>query len=288
MNPSDPGADPYDWISHNIVPCTVDNVDPMLRPLRAHMTMDMVIRTTGQPDNDCTMTLWDGGGYVDSVTIAHNGNTQMASMTVTLDMGRINDYYVTVYYDGTGGGANPTWVFQGKFSSGHTKELKHVFKEDSQPANTWTIDSSLLKGMLVGEEIVFTAVATDPGSDDLVFLYSFGDGTYGANAYANELYSPGNQPEPVYSEVCTDPEDMNAVLGVHEEPEFDYPPNDIRSPEVNPIGIVDSMTHAFSEQGFYYVDLTVMDDDIEEGYPSHQLFNNGGGYDMDYLVIDLS
>jgi hypothetical protein len=272
-------GDPNDWVSFVYFPIEVLNVDPVISPrMRAEVNLDLVIRTTGEPKNDCTMTLWQGSTALGSVTVHHDGNYKMETLPATLDMGSINDYYVTVEYENADpDGANPTWVFEGRFPSGHTKELKNVFKEDG---SLWTIDSSLLKTMLIGEDIVFTAVGSDDGSDDLVFDWNFDDGGSGIHVYANHDFS-------MVEGTSQPPEDM---FNAHpdRDPWFDRAPNTIRSPILNPIVIVDEISHAFEESGYFYVALILMDDDVCDGYPSAQVHLNGGGYDIEFIGIDLS
>jgi hypothetical protein len=271
-------GDPMDWVSFNHFPVTVNNVDPTIAPrMHAEINLDLVIRTTGEPKNDCTMTLWEGMTALGSVTVHHDGNYKMETLPATLDMGKINDYYVTVeYVNGDPDGANPTWVFEGRFPSGHNKELKNIFKEDG---TIWTIGADLLKTMLLGEDIIFTAVGADDGSDDLVFDWSFDDGEGGIHVYANAdstmVEGTSQQPEDIFN------------AHPNRDPWFDKAPNTIRSPDMNPIVIVDEISHAFEESGYYYVTLILMDDDVCDGYPSYQHFLNGGGYDMEFIEIDL-
>ena len=272
-------GDPNDWVSFVYFPVEVLNVDPVISPrMRAEVNLDLVIRTTGEPKNDCTMTLYEGTTALGSVTVHHDGNYKMETLPATLNMGSINDYYVTVEYENADpDGANPTWVFAGKFPSGHTKELKNVFKDDG---SLWTIDSSLLKTMLIGEDIVFTAVGADDGSDDLAFNWQFGDGVDDINVYANldssMVEGTSQQPEDIFN------------AHPDRDPWFDRTPNTIRSPTLNPIVIVDETSHAFSEGGYFFVTLIIMDDDVCDGYPSYQVFLNGGGYDIEFMEIDLS
>jgi hypothetical protein len=266
-------------ISHNIIPISVNNVDPVIQPIGAWAYLDLVIRTTGEPHNDVTMTLWDGGTAVSSVTVYHDGNYKMETMPAVFDMLRINDYSVTVEYENSDpDGANPTWIFEGRFSSGHTKQLKKVFKDDG---TVWNIGPDILKTMLRGEDIVFTAGATDWGSDDVVFIWNFGDCTpHGVHLYAN--VDQGTAIDGISDEATV----IFDQLPVR-EPWFDYMPNTIRSPDVNPVAVRDMITHAFDEDQpyYYYVTLTVLDDDVKDGYPSPYL--NGGGYDMEFCEIDL-
>jgi hypothetical protein len=277
---TDPTPLPGATISHNIIPIEVYNTDPVISPIGAYAQLDLSLRVTGTPGNDATMTLFYDGTALGSVTRDHDGNNQVAVMPVTLDVININKYHVEVEYDFANDGGNPTWIFEGRFSSGHTKELKHVFKEGSQPGNIWTIGSDLLRGMLRGEDIVFTAGATDQGSDDLAFVWNFGDCTpFGVHIYANV----GGSVDGV-SDECTVIFDQLPVR----EPWFDVAPNDMRSPDVNPMAIRDMITHAFDEDQpyYYYVSLTVMDDDVSDGYPSTELHHLDGS-DTEIAQVDL-
>ncbi|RLF47514.1 MAG: hypothetical protein DRN29_02310 [Thermoplasmata archaeon] len=73
----------------------------------------------------------------------------------------------------------------------------------------------------------FEANATDPGSDDLIFTWNWGDGTYNTTIY----YNDGMNPDP-------------------------YP-----SPEINPMNVKDTKNHIYFTPGTYVVTLTVEDDD---------------------------
>jgi hypothetical protein len=269
------------WISHNIVPIAVNNRDPTAGPIRAEINLDLAIRQTGEPGNEVTMTLFYDGGYVDSVTISHDGNQQIGVIPTTLDVGNINNYHIEVSYTGTpDGGANPTWVFQGRFSSGHIKELKHEYKYGDPD---WIIGPEYLRAMLVGEDITFLVDAADPGSDDLAFLWNFGDDTpHGINVYANVAPMVAVEGTSVAAPMIFD------ALGANRDPWFEKSTNNIRSPFGGPIRVSEAETHAFDESYHYYVSLICMDDDVCDGYPSYQNFMNGGGYDMEFIEVDLS
>jgi hypothetical protein len=79
-----------------------------------------------------------------------------------------------------------------------------------------------------GQSVALMAVGRDPGSDDLTFTWSFGDGTPDASTI---YYDNGVSPDP-------------------------YP-----SPEVNPITMTDTATRMYSSVGTYTITLTVLDDD---------------------------
>jgi len=73
----------------------------------------------------------------------------------------------------------------------------------------------------------FDARATDPGSDDLTFVWDWGDGTHDTHVY----YNDGIGPDP-------------------------YP-----SPEVKPMDVTDTVSHVYMSPGDYVVALTITDDD---------------------------
>ena len=77
-------------------------------------------------------------------------------------------------------------------------------------------------------EVSLSGTAADPGSDDLTFTWDWGDGTADTmTVYYND-------------EVGEDP----------------YP-----SPEINPMGVTDMVSHTYADNGEYGVTLTVKDDD---------------------------
>ncbi len=75
--------------------------------------------------------------------------------------------------------------------------------------------------------VTITCVSSDPGSDDLIFMWDWGDGTTMKHVYFNNLAGPDPRP----------------------------------SPEVNPIVVVDVATYDYGLAGTYTITLTVTDDD---------------------------
>jgi hypothetical protein len=279
-DPSNPGADYEDWISHSIHEIEVLNTDPVITPrMEAYAEVDLSIRTTGQPKEDVEMRLYKGDTMIGSVICFHDGNEQIKVLSGhAFDMTEINDYHVEVEYFGTGGGANPTWIFSGHFPSGKVKELKHEFK-DGDPI--WYIGPDMLRDMIRGEDIIFEATAYDIGSDDLAFVWNFGDTTpFGVHIYDN-----------VNQDVHVGVSDEATVIFDQDpdrEPWFDVSSNSERSPYGTPILIKDTIVHKFDENQpeYYYVGITVMDDDVKDDYPSGQ-HSLTPGMDTDCVGIDL-
>jgi hypothetical protein len=274
-------------ISHNYFPIEVFNTDPIIpRDIRAYAEVDLSIRVSGTKNTDVTMTLYENGEIYDkdmvygqaSVTRDPGSPDIGVIGNVELEMTKDHVYEIVVEcFGGTGG--NPTWIFDMHFPDGKFKELKHTFNDEH--GWTWTITDSMLKGALVGHDIILETHADDLGSDDLAFIYNYGDRTpHGVHLYAN--VEQGTAVEGV----TEDAELMFTQLGANADPWFEYDLNDDRSPEVNQIHVTDSISHVFMDPYYYYVTVVVTDDDVDEPYASTQL-HTGSGCDMAYVEIDL-
>jgi hypothetical protein len=276
-----PGAE-EDWIVKRYFPVEVLNVDPEISRVAAYADVNLNLRMAGTKTHEATMTLYtthsDGSVTEVSVTVQRDpGKPDVGTLgNVRIDMTPGTTYEIQIVCTPESG--NPTWVFDTSFPDGKFKELHHTFSEGH--GWTWVIPNALLKSQMVGAEIMFEADAFDPGSDDLTFMWSYGDGNYGINVYANKLY-PGST-APVPGELAPAP-NLNDVLGGDAEPK--WPPT--FSPRVMPIRIGDQNSHVFEESAYYYVMLLVADDDIQDDYPSAQMFIGGGGYDMEFVEIAL-
>jgi PKD repeat protein len=77
-------------------------------------------------------------------------------------------------------------------------------------------------------EITLSGRATDSGSDDLTFTWDWGDGTSDS---ISEYFNDGQSPDP-------------------------YP-----SPEINPMDVMDMVSHTYGDNGVFTITLTVEDDD---------------------------
>jgi hypothetical protein len=277
-----PAGEEWDWISHTIFPMEIDNVDPVIRPrIGAYGELDLSIRMAGQKRNTATMRLYENGVLIGEETVLRDpGAPDIAVLPATIQMTGDYDYELTVEYDPDDlDGANPTWIFEGHFPDGKIKELRHTFNSNDPTDRVWNIGN--VKRLLLGHDIIFEAEASDTGSDDLAFVWNFGDSTpFGVHIYANA--DPSSATDGV-----TDEGSLIFNQDGDRDPWFDRAPNTIRSPFGTGISVRDSISHIFDESQpyYYYVMLAVLDDDVGDGYPT--TYNNGGGYDMEYAEIDF-
>jgi hypothetical protein len=277
------GEDPWDWISHNIVPISINNVDPeIVRPIRAYADADLSLRMSGNKHNSATMRLLENGVVVGETTVDRDpGAPDVGVFSARLEMTKGYDYTVEVEYNPDDlDGANPTWIFDTHWPDGKIKTLKHTFNSNDPTDRVWTIPD--FETFFLGHDIIFEAPVYDPGSDDLAFVWNFGDSTpHGVHIYAN--VDSSTTVEGVSDEATI----LFNQLPVR-DPWFDYMPNDMRSPQTNPIFVMDSISHVFDEGQpyYYYVTLIVTDDDVDDPYPSTQL-HTSSGCDMAFAEIDF-
>jgi len=281
-----PVADPQyqQSMAFHSIPVEVYNVDPTILGAdgadgpSAYTMADLCIRMTGNKGNDATLTVMGtDGSYYTVTTTRVPGNPAIGCLpTMTVDMTPNTKYTFTIAYDPTGDdGANPEWIFAGEFPDGKIKELRHVFNSNDGP-QVWTIDNKEFKALAIGSPLTFEASASDPGSDDLAFIWIWSDLT----PYDIHIYS---HPGVFYTNAVSD--QLNLLP--FQEPTFIYADNSIRSPEYNPIRAHDTATHQFAETQmpyFLYVMLIVTDDDNGNPYSSPYLWP---GMDIEVIQIDL-
>jgi PKD repeat protein len=220
---------------------TVNNVDPSVSPIEAYMYVDFSLRVAGEKWHSVDIYL-----YEDELEIWTAGVTrypgdpdkQKATITnVKVDMTK--SYTALVDYlpndprvNGNVWGGNPVWIDL-VFEDGSSERLHHTFNvrqsdwgsDHWNHIDPWEVDFASHLG---GHNITFEAWASDPGSDDLIFDWDFGDGnSQGPNTHFND----GLNPDPV------------------------------KSPEINPINATDIVNHSYSSSDTYTITLTVTDDD---------------------------
>jgi PKD repeat protein len=103
----------------------------------------------------------------------------------------------------------------------------------------------------------FYATATDPGSDDLIFTWNWGDSTSDTTTI---YYNNGTNPDP-------------------------YP-----SPDINPMNITDTQYHIYDQPGNYTITLTVADDDGGMALTTYNIIildAEGAKHDINDYIQDL-
>lgn len=261
-------------VSHSYSTIAVNNVDPTISALGAYMDIEPCIRMTGNKGNMATLTISGSDGTYETVTAVRvPGNPVVACLPqMRIDVSVGTTYDVTIEYDpADDDGANPTWIFSGTFPNGKVKEMRKTFQSDLG-FQIWSIPNKEFKRMGIGQEISFEATASDPGSDDLAFIWIWGDRT----PYTICIYE-----HPGIIASCAESDVLEELP--FPEPDFTVSSNNMRSPEVDPIRAFDAQTHVFGEQYFYYVTLIVADDDVKDPYPSTYLTP---GIDMEVIELD--
>ncbi|UCG69172.1 MAG: SBBP repeat-containing protein, partial [Thermoplasmata archaeon] len=220
---------------------TVNNVAPTIESIEAYLHVNFTLRVAGEKWHSVNITLYEDDAEIWSAGVTRQPGSP-DEQAATLSGYSINfgcTYRAVVDYlpndprvNGNIWGGNPVWIIL-EFQDGTSERLHHTFNVrqadwDSDHWNhidPWEVD---LTGIIYRHNITFEATASDPGSDDLIFDWDFGDGGIaGPNIYFND----GLGPDP-------------------------FP-----SPEVNPMNVTDTVTHAYSAPGNYTVTLTVTDDD---------------------------
>ena len=219
----------------------VENVAPTILNMEANMYANISLRIAGEKWHSVGIYLYEDGSEIGSAKVTRqpgNPDEQLGTISsVKIDMTK--SYIALVDYlpndprvNGNVWGGTPVWI-DVEFEDGSSKRLHHTFNVRQADWNSdhwnhidpWEVD---LTGIICRHNITFEARASDPGSDDLVFIWDFDDGgTAGPNTYFNN--------------------------GVNPDP---YP-----SPEINPMNASDNVVYAYAVSGIYTITLTVMDDD---------------------------
>jgi PKD repeat protein len=216
-------------ISVSTTTVTVNNIAPTIEPLDTYITdenLEVPIsgRATDPGSDDLTFTWNWGDGTTDTVTIyCSNGVSPDPYPSPEIDPRDITDYVSHTYGDN---GIFTITLTVEDDDGGVTVSSTTVTVNNVAPTidslDTYTTDENL--------KVTVSGRATDPGSDDLIFTWNWGDGTSDtATTYYNN--APINTPDP-------------------------YP-----SPEINSRDVTDDVSHTYGDNGVFTVTLTVEDDD---------------------------
>jgi hypothetical protein len=239
------------------------NVDPEASIDASYMLVDFTLRVAGEKwhnvywdlyetDWPCDGCEWQKPGrMIEHLEVErYPGDPDKQSKTapdVYIDMEKLY-YFVAIYnpyeddnpISGQLWGANPIWIDL-TFEDGSTERIHHTFNvqqslvRDSEHwvhVEPWYID---LSPWFVGHVITFEASTYDPGTDDVTFIWEWGDGT--ANESFLFTYRSGNVPDPYPSP--------------YDKDQGTYPVNIVRA----------KFYHTYTYEGDFLVTLTVVDDD---------------------------
>ncbi|UCG70146.1 MAG: PQQ-binding-like beta-propeller repeat protein [Thermoplasmata archaeon] len=189
---------------------TVQNVDPTIESVDAYMHVNFTLRVAGEKWHSVNITLYENDTEIWSAGITRQpGSPDEQAATLT---GHIINfgctYHAVVDYlpndprvNGNFWGGTPVWIIL-EFQDGTSERLHHTFNVrqsdwDSDHWNhidPWEVD---LTGIFYMHNITLEATASDPGSDDLIFNWEFGDGDIaGPNKYFNDGLGPDPYPSP--------------------------------------------------------------------------------------------
>ncbi len=214
---------------------SVKNVDPTLDPnsVMAMSVVDLTLRVSGEKWHDVSLEIVRAGTPVQLIHIVRQPGSpnEQAKTEPNVTVNLFDKVPLTVRYtpmddpvNGQPWGSTPVWVIIG-FDDGTESSLNHTF--NVRHPNTWIWEIKDISKYFIGKDITFSATASDPGSDDLTFVWDWGDGTTSTSMH----YNDGVGPDP-------------------------YP-----SPDVNPITVTDVQMHAFMLPKVYTITITVTDDD---------------------------
>jgi hypothetical protein len=280
-------------MTHFIIPVQIYNVDPVIdtKSVEAFIAADVCLRVSGDSWNTVSLSFFTDGVEVGSTSVTRapgSPNDQAKCTFAKVDLLAKHVFSAQADFapaQGDTSGTNDWWViiapWREPITPGHgTVTYKGQSKVEDSSTYTATIAMPTLKMDLLdsgrGAPVEVAATATDPGTDDLGFVWVWGDGTPDtANVHNNVdgTVTAGTVDDPWY-------------LGFS-EPFFDLAANTGRSPDgTAPFEARDFATHHFTAVNpRMWVVLIVLDDDNTRGYTSDFLHD---GTDMELLVLDLT
>jgi len=212
---------------------TVGNVPPTITDVEAFMLANITLRVAGEKWHDVVLRLYEGGNETGHAqVIRYPGSPDDQSTTLhDVKVSLTRDFSAVAYYtpdddpiNGQPNGADPAWIIF-HWENGNETTLHHTFNVQQNDTWVWRVENVIVYA--VNQIVHFRATATDPGSDDLTFVWDTGDGRMLTGVY----YNDGIGPDP-------------------------YP-----SPNVNPMTATDERSVTYSMAGAYTIVLTVSDDD---------------------------
>jgi parallel beta-helix repeat protein len=226
----------------------VNNVAPSIMNIETYVFANFTLRVAGEKWHNVELFLYEEeveSGYAGVVRYPGSPDNQSATIG-NLKCNVTKSITVKVIYtpdddpiNGQINGANPCWI-NISFEDGSYELLFHIFNVNHPETWIWNID---INQYLLRHEITYVGTAKDLGSDDLKFIWNWGDGSPDT---VTTYYNNGLNKDPYPS------------------PWGSYP-----------FTAIDVKKHIFTTVGRYSTKLTVIDDDngIDSDYTT-VAFNN--------------
>jgi len=225
-----------DLIDNDTTTLDVVNVPPEILSYDAFTFGNLTLRIAGEKWHDVNLTIYrDGVEYATVSVVRYPGSPDdQAARIENVSFGILDgNFSAIVKYtpmddpiNGQIWGATPAWLIF-TASDGSESRIHHTFNARHNDTWIWQVDD--LGVLLVGTSITVSAMAADPGSDDLTFTWDWGDGTA---ATVTTFYNDGTRSD-------------------------SYPSLD----GIFPFTAADSEAHAYASTGTFDITLKVSDDD---------------------------
>ena len=212
----------------------VHNLSPTATVQATSNSVGVAFRIAGEKWHDLTVSLLDTAGVelaAGSVVRVHGSPDDQ-----TLDLGSLNvesssGLRAHILYtpgddpvNGQANGANPAWLIL-RFTDGAEVRFHHTFNVRHVETYAWDLD---LFPSVAAHGLSFVASALDRGSDDLTFVWTFGDGS----TFSETVFNNGVSADP--------PKSPGGTF---------------------PFAASSTVPHAFATAGTYVVTVVVTDDD---------------------------
>jgi uncharacterized delta-60 repeat protein len=221
--------------ARSVTTVTVDNLDPTL-DVKAYIYIDFTLRVSGEKWHNVELFLFDDlgnlVGYAEVWRMPGDPDDQSVTLLdYQLDIQKASGAVVeyTPFDDPINGqwtGADPAKVIVG-FDDGGEVEFSHNFNVNHPERWVWNLGG--INQYLAGHEMFFEGMAVDPGSDDLTFTSTWGDGS---PVEVSTYYNDNGHPDP-----------LKSPSGVY------------------PFVAIDIKGHTYTSSGIYNLELLVVDDD---------------------------
>ena len=183
------------------VDVTIENVAPQMTTEPMYFfNASLGLRIAGEKWHDVTIHLFEDDAEIWTATLVRypgSPNEQMAwfeNLSINLSRTYRAEVYYTPADDPVNGqiwGATPAWLVAA-FEEGSESRIHHTFNVRHE--ETWFWDVGNVSDLFLGHNITFVADGTDPGSDDLMFEWDWGDGSVGTVTYYNDGAAPDTYP----------------------------------------------------------------------------------------------